>query len=340
MSPLARLTGLNTRIGLVAENDSDQETSLDQAAPANEPFDRLADQTADAMPAPAEPKAKLAPLTLHSPILPERVHRIAQPVEDLPQFEEDISEDVSDMQALHDQGGMASDEFEMDDLEPDTFTSGMTDFSKFDEAHQAPADPFDQALEAHSAPEPMPMPTLSPAPAPFSEPEAIAPVPEPVSEAPAAAAPARRTSRVKTTFLGFDRSDGRAEDMFDDPTTDNATSNSMYPVGWLVIVEGEGHGTSLTLHDGVSQIGRGDDQGIQLDFGDSSISRSNHAAIAFDQETRAFYLGYGGKSNIVRLNGKPVLATETLEDGDLIRIGETTLRFIAFCGPEFSWKDQ
>ncbi len=201
-----------------------------------------------------------------------------------------------------------------------------------------PAEPAPQAPRAAA-----PAPTAKPAGADAAAPAPAAP-PAPVltPSAKPAVAPAetgRRSSRVKTTFLGFDRSDGNSENIFDDPASKNDSAIAMFPVGWLVITDGPGRGTSLTLHDGVSQIGRGDDQAIQLDFGDSSISRSNHAAIAFDEETRAFYLGYGGKSNIVRRNGKPVLATESLEDGDLIRIGETTLRFVAFCGQAFSWTD-
>ena len=84
-------------------------------------------------------------------------------------------------------------------------------------------------------------------------------------------------------------------------------------------------------------IGRGDDQAICLDFGDTSISRDNHASIAFDDESGQFFLGHGGKSNIVRLNGRPVLSTEDLGNGDEIRLGETTLKFTAFCGPDFNW---
>ena len=39
----------------------------------------------------------------------------------------------------------------------------------------------------------------------------------------------------------------------------------------------------------------------------------------------------------MRLNGKPVLSTEEMSDGDEIRIGETLLKFVAFCGEDFSW---
>ncbi|NNL18463.1 MAG: FHA domain-containing protein, partial [Boseongicola sp.] len=75
----------------------------------------------------------------------------------------------------------------------------------------------------------------------------------------------------------------------------------------------------------------------RLDFGDTSISRNNHAAVAYDDEQGKFFLGHGGKSNLVRLNGKPVLSTEELADGDMVRIGETTLKFVALCGEDFTW---
>ena len=42
---------------------------------------------------------------------------------------------------------------------------------------------------------------------------------------------------------------------------------------------------------------------------------------------------------MVRLNGRPVLSTEELTHGDIIRIGETTLRFVALCGTDFTWDD-
>lgn len=324
MSPLARLTGRDTRIGLVAENKSDVEPSQDQPKLDQEPFARLASQ--NGAPEMATDSCKPAPLTLHSPILPERVRRAPQ-VEQTPLMAEDTNpETMSDLETLNEETEFTPDmsafsEPSLPSAEMDSMTAGRP-FAQPDSLDTAPL------ITPPPAPEPK-MPTAASEPA-SDEYEAPAADPTPT--------PARRSSRVKTTFLGFDRSEGHAEDLFDSPANEKASTNAMFPVGWLVVTDGEGRGTSLAIHDGVSQIGRGDDQAIQLDFGDNSISRSNHAAIAFDEETRAFYLGYGGKSNIVRLNGKPVLATETLEDGDMIRIGETTLRFIAFCGPEFSWK--
>jgi pSer/pThr/pTyr-binding forkhead associated (FHA) protein len=107
-----------------------------------------------------------------------------------------------------------------------------------------------------------------------------------------------------------------------------------------VVTAGAGRGASFALTSGVATLGRGQDQTVSLDFGDTAISRHAHASVAFDEETGRFFLGAGAKSNIVRRNGRPVLATEELENGDEIRLGETTLRLVALCGPDFSWDDQ
>ncbi|MEM9576645.1 MAG: FHA domain-containing protein [Pseudomonadota bacterium] len=156
--------------------------------------------------------------------------------------------------------------------------------------------------------------------------------------APAAGRAGRRAGRVKTRLLGFNRAVDGAHNPFDQaPETTASAQREKYPVGWLVIVEGPGVGHSFSIFSGASMIGRGEDQVIRLDFGDNSISRSNHAAIAYDDEQNKFYIGHGGKSNIIRRNARPVLSTEELHHADLIRIGETTLRFVALCGSDFQW---
>ncbi|MBL3703228.1 FHA domain-containing protein [Sulfitobacter sp. BDSS02] len=168
-------------------------------------------------------------------------------------------------------------------------------------------------------------------------------VAEPVAEAspvdvpaPAAGRASRRAGRVKTRLLGFSTNETQAADPFAESPAPRSTQ-AEFPVGWLIIVNGPGRGTCFTLQNGVAQIGRGEDQAVRLDFGDNSISRANHAAVAYDAESRKFYLGHGGKANLVRLNNRPVLSTEELDTGNLIRIGETTLRFVALCGKDFDW---
>lgn len=157
--------------------------------------------------------------------------------------------------------------------------------------------------------------------------------------APAAGRAGRRAGRVKTRMLGFNRSEQDVNDPVG--SAQNATARAQhekFPVGWLVVVDGPGVGHSFSIFSGASMIGRGEDQVIKLDFGDNSISRNNHAAIAYDEEENKFYIGHGGKSNIIRRNARPVLSTEELHHADLLRIGETTLRFVALCGSDFKWE--
>ncbi len=198
-------------------------------------------------------------------------------------------------------------------------------------APEAPAPVNIWDLEDDGTSSALPEPTAPAAPVP--------PLPEPAVASAAAARSPARSRRTKTRLIGFDKSDGDVVDLFNDAPKAAPTKSVKFPVGWIVVTDGPGRGESFSLLAGMSQIGRGEDQAIQLDFGDNSISRSNHAAIVYDADTKEFLLGHGGKSNIVRLNDKPLISNETLKTGDIIRIGETVLRFVALCDKSFNWAD-
>ncbi len=200
-------------------------------------------------------------------------------------------------------------------------------------------DPLETKSEA-AEPEVAEEPATEPEPTPEPEPD---PEPAPIVNVAAAATTVtgragRSAGRVKTRLLGFQDPEDASGDVFDAAKSAVALAEAKYPVGWIIVIDGPGHGSCFTLFNGVSQIGRGEEQAVRLDFGDTSISRNNHAAVAFDDEQTKFFLGHGGKSNLVRLNGRPVLSTEELSHGDAIRIGETTLKFVALCGEDFNWK--
>ena len=215
---------------------------------------------------------------------------------------------------------LSSPEEEKDEL--DAFTGeGMGEASSFGHALLP-----DDELDVTSVDEDLAIPSPDPMPA------GIVDVP-----APAMGRGASKGGRVKTRLLGF----GAAGAAATDPIAAAQASDpaiTQFPVGWLVVIEGPGRGAAFTLFNGVTSIGRGEDQTVSLNYGDNSISRENHAAIAFDPEQSRFFVGHGGKANLVRLNDRPVLATEELESGGTIRIGETTLRFVSLCGAEFSWE--
>lgn len=111
-------------------------------------------------------------------------------------------------------------------------------------------------------------------------------------------------------------------------------------VGWIVIVEGPGQGASLTLGYGMNSIGRAPSERICLDFGDNQISRTNHAAITYDPRGKKYFVAHGGGKNLTYLGDEPVLVPVELKGGEEVMIGDTTLRFVPFCGAEFDWRDK
>ena len=110
-------------------------------------------------------------------------------------------------------------------------------------------------------------------------------------------------------------------------------------VGWLVVIAGPGTGQVCRLGYGSNSLGRGDYCRVRLDFGDNQISREEHATVTYDSRGRKFYLQHGGGKNLTYLNDDPVLVPTVLEAMMDFSIGDTTLRFIPFCGPEFDWED-
>ncbi len=109
-------------------------------------------------------------------------------------------------------------------------------------------------------------------------------------------------------------------------------------VGWLVITEGPGRGKAVNIFAGMNSVGRGAGQRIRVDFGDQSISGESACFITFEPKRRTFHITHGGKANIVYLNDEAVLTPMPLSGGQVIALGETKLRFVPLCGPDFNWE--
>ena len=106
-------------------------------------------------------------------------------------------------------------------------------------------------------------------------------------------------------------------------------------VGWLVCIDGPMRGNDYRIHAGYNSIGReiGD---IHI-RGDQTISRQNHARIAFEPKSNRFFFSPADGRNIVYVNDQMVMNTEELRSYDVITIGETKLLLIALCGERFCW---
>lgn len=146
----------------------------------------------------------------------------------------------------------------------------------------------------------------------------------------------------KTQIIGGrKRSEEKAEPTGNAPGS-TALSDPMEDpvVGWVVVVEGPGQGASLTLGYGMNSIGRAPTERICLDFGDSQISRTSHASITYDPRGKKYFINHGGGKNLTYLGEDPVLTPIQLKGGEEVMIGDTTLRFVPFCGEDFDWRDK
>lgn len=111
-------------------------------------------------------------------------------------------------------------------------------------------------------------------------------------------------------------------------------------VGWLVVVGGAGLGAFRPIYEGNNAIGRGKTQRIPLDFGDETISSEEQAYIRYDSVDRSFlFVPNLSKTNIVAVNDKKPTGAVRLEMMDVIRMGQTQLAFVPFCGEAFDWSE-
>lgn len=111
-------------------------------------------------------------------------------------------------------------------------------------------------------------------------------------------------------------------------------------VGWLVVTKGPGKGAGLALGKGMNTIGRGADNRVVLDFGDGSISREKHCVVTFEPKRRVFFIHNEGGTNLTYVGDAVVLQAQQLHNGEVIQVGDTEMRFVAFCGEDFAWDEE
>jgi len=112
----------------------------------------------------------------------------------------------------------------------------------------------------------------------------------------------------------------------DSVSTQVLTDKSNLPVGTLTVIEGAGKGESRPIFSGTNQVGRSSENRIPLDFGDTTISRLQHAVIVYDAQRPELRIFDGGKQNPIHVNGERLAGERVLVNGDTIKIGMTTMR--------------
>ncbi len=109
-------------------------------------------------------------------------------------------------------------------------------------------------------------------------------------------------------------------------------------VGWLVCIEGAEKGKDYRIEAKNNSIGRSEKMDICIK-GDTTISRDNHARLAYDVKHNAFHLIPAESTNGIYINDEPAYIPTKLNAGDLIEFGESKFRFVPFCDESFTWQD-
>lgn len=120
------------------------------------------------------------------------------------------------------------------------------------------------------------------------------------------------------------------------PVNPNNVPGFMPVVGWLVCVDGPDRGNDFRIRTGYNHIGRAEHMDICI-RGDMQISREKHAMIAYDDQEKLFFFGPSGGRNLVRINGKMVMAPTELHPYDTVTVGSSKLVFVPLCGDKFDW---
>ena len=108
-------------------------------------------------------------------------------------------------------------------------------------------------------------------------------------------------------------------------------------VGWLVVIKGKGQGCFVRLGYGINSIGRSNTNRVSLNFGDNEISPERHIVLIYDTRQREFFIQQGEGKTLAYVDGFPLSQSTILEDRSTIEIGETRLKLVTLCGPNFDW---
>ena len=107
-------------------------------------------------------------------------------------------------------------------------------------------------------------------------------------------------------------------------------------VGWLVCIEGPSRGKDFKIYGKNNTIGRSEKMDICIK-GDQTISRENHARLAYDEKHNNFHLIPAESTNNIYIS---VYIPTMLSAYDCIEFGDTKLLFVPFCSDKFMWKDK
>ncbi len=108
------------------------------------------------------------------------------------------------------------------------------------------------------------------------------------------------------------------------PTVVVTGPDSKRIVGWVVVERGPQRDTDFRLYQGPNRVGR--DSNAHIVLADPLVG-GTHAVIHYDG-TRFEIIDLASKNGTFLNEGNTSVTREELKNGDLIRVGDTTLQFI------------
>lgn len=115
------------------------------------------------------------------------------------------------------------------------------------------------------------------------------------------------------------------------------THNIEPVVGWLACIEGADKGKSYELYAKINTIGRSSENDVCIQ-GDETISRRNHARLAYDPKHNNFRLIPEESTNNIYLNEEPIYTPSLLSAYDILEFGKSRLIFVPLCCDRFQWE--
>ncbi len=150
-----------------------------------------------------------------------------------------------------------------------------------------------------------------------------------------------QTTRVTPKAPEPDRTQLVAPGGIASPTDSNATRSAVadLPVGCLLVTSGPGTGRVCPVGVGHNTIGRGKDNRVVLDFGDSTISSNRALSLFYEPKRNQFFVAPGEGSNLAYLGKgeRAVMEVTEINGGEEILLGKTTLKFFPFCDSAWVW---
>ncbi|MCJ7679277.1 MAG: FHA domain-containing protein, partial [Candidatus Aminicenantes bacterium] len=142
----------------------------------------------------------------------------------------------------------------------------------------------------------------------------------PPRSSPPPPAPYVPVSPDKTTKIPTARSAAAA------PPSPDKTQVFMSLGAEIVVDKGPDKDKEFTLHKQVSMIGRSGARQNEIQLSDDTVSKEQ-AALYYDSSSKNFTIKNESQTNVTQLNGKMLTEPVILNNGDLIEMGKTVLRF-------------